>query len=84
MRCSNSWVCRLRMKRFGMKICKPIGTHMVTSHKLYRKYEIPTIEEKYISMIGGLQYLTQTIEDIANAVGTVARFQADPKEHIMQ
>ena len=31
-------------------------------------------------MIGGLQYLTHTRPDIANAVGIVARFQVDPKE----
>ena len=31
-------------------------------------------------MIGGLQYLTHTRSDIANAIGIVARFQADPKE----
>ena len=31
-------------------------------------------------MIGGLQYLTHTRLHIANAVGVVARFQADPKE----
>ena len=32
-------------------------------------------------MIRGLQYLTHTILDIANAVGIIARFQADPKEY---
>ena len=31
-------------------------------------------------MIGGLQYLTRIRPDIANAVGIVARFQADPRE----
>lgn len=31
-------------------------------------------------MIGGLQYLTYTRPNIANAIGIVARFQADPKE----
>lgn len=47
---------------------------MVTSHKLSRKDETPTIEKKkYISMIGGLQYLTHTRLDIANAVVIVSR-----------
>ena len=32
-------------------------------------------------MIRGLQYLTRSRPDIANAVGTVARFQADPREY---
>ena len=32
-------------------------------------------------MIGGLQYLTHTRPDIANVVGIVARFQADPREY---
>ena len=32
-------------------------------------------------MIGGLQYLTHTRSNIANSVGIVARFQADPKEY---
>ena len=32
-------------------------------------------------MIGGLQYLNHTRQDIENAVGIVARFQADPKEY---
>ena len=32
-------------------------------------------------MIRGFQYLTHTRPDIENIVGTVARFQADPKEY---
>lgn len=54
---------------------------MITGHKLSSRDETPTIEEKkYISMIGGLQYLTHTRPDIANAIGIMARFQVDPKE----
>lgn len=35
-------------------------------------------------MIRGIQYLTHTRPDIANAVGISVRFQADPKEsHLM-
>ena len=54
---------------------------MITRHKLSKKDETPIIEEKkYISMIGGLQYLTHTRPNIENAVGIFARFQADPRE----
>ena len=69
------------LKRFGLETCKPIGTPMVTRHKLSKKDEMPTIEQKkYRSMIGGLQYLNHTRPDIENAVGIIARFQADPRE----
>lgn len=69
------------LKRFGLETCKLVGTLMVTRHKLSTKDEIPTIEQKkYRSMIEGLQYLTHTRPDITNAVGIVARFQANPRE----
>ena len=70
------------LKIFVSESCKPIGTPMITGHKLSSKDETPTIEQKkYRSMIGGLQYLTHTRPDIENAVGIVARFQANPKEY---
>ena len=51
---------------------------MVIGHKLSTKDETPTIEKKKNrSMIRGLQYLTHTRLDIADAVGIVTRFQAD-------
>ena len=54
---------------------------MINGHKLSTKDETPTIEQKkYRSMAGGLQYLTHIRPDIANVVGIVARFQADPRE----
>ena len=63
------------LKMFGLENCKPICTPMVTSHKLSCKDETPTIEQKkYISMIGGLQYITHSRLDIANVVGIVAIF----------
>ena len=34
------------LKRFGLEGCKPIGTPMVTSHKLSSKDEIPIVEKK--------------------------------------
>lgn len=69
------------LKRFSSESCKPIGKSMVTSHNLSNKDETPTIEQKkYISIIGGLQYLTHTRPDTTNTFGIVARFQVDPKE----
>lgn len=69
------------LKIFGLESCKLIGTPMITSHKLSSKDETPTLDQKnYRSMIGGLQYLTHTRPDIENVVGTVARFQVDPRE----
>ena len=63
------------LKMFGLETCKPIGTPMVTRHKLSTKDETPTIEQKKCrSMIGLLQYLTHTRLDIENAVGIDARF----------
>ena len=55
---------------------------MTIGHKLSIKDEKPTVDQKkHRSMIGGLQYLTHTRLDIENAVGIVARFQANPKEY---
>ena len=63
------------LKRFGLESCKPIWTPVITSHKLSRKDVTPEVEhKKYISVIGGLQYLTHTRPDIDNSVGVVARF----------
>lgn len=43
------------LKRFGLENCKPVGTPMVTGHKLSRKDETPAVEQKnYRSMIGGV------------------------------
>ena len=55
---------------------------MVTRHKLSSKDETLVVEQKkYRSMIGGLQYLTHSRPDIANAIGIMEKFQADPKEY---
>ena len=34
------------LKRFGLESCKPIGTPMITCHRLSRKDETPTIKQK--------------------------------------
>ena len=55
---------------------------MVTSHKLSSKDETPALEQiKYKSMNARLQYLTHSRPNIANVVGIVAKFQADPEEY---
>ena len=55
---------------------------MVTSHRLSSKDETPTVEKKkYRSMIGGLQYLTNTRPYIGNVVGIMEKFQVDPREY---
>jgi hypothetical protein len=69
------------LNKFGMEDCKLVGTPMITGCKISKNDESKIIHQtKYRSMIGGLQYLTHTRLDIANAIGVVARFQADPKE----
>ena len=69
------------LKRFGLETCKPVGTPMVIGHKLSTKDETPIVEQnKYKSMIRGLQYLTHTRLNIENVVGIIARFQVDPEE----
>lgn len=69
------------MKMFYLETCRPIGTPMITIHKLSTKDVRPTIvQKKYRSMIRGLQYLTHTSLYIENVVGIITRFQDDPKE----
>lgn len=64
-----------------MEDSKLVSTPMVTRCKLSKDDDSPKENQKrYRSMIGGLLYLTQTRTDIMNAVGLIARFQADPKE----
>ena len=70
------------LKMFGLESYKPIGTPMITGHKLSSKDETPIVEKrKYRSMIRGLKYLNHTRPNIENAVGIVARLQDDPKEY---
>ena len=70
------------IKKIGLENCKPIGTPMITGHKLSRNDETPLVEKKkYIYMTEGLKNLTHSRLDIANLVGIVARFQADHNEY---
>ena len=36
------------LKWFGLEACKPIGTPMVTRHKLSTKDETPTVEQQKV------------------------------------
>ncbi|XP_043694179.1 secreted RxLR effector protein 161-like [Telopea speciosissima] len=69
------------LKRFSMEDCKPVCTPMMTSCKLSKEDNSPSVDHTlYRSMIGNLLYLTASRPDILQAVCMVARFQADPKQ----
>lgn len=69
------------LKKFSMQDCKLVRIVMETSCHL-RKYEkSPHVDEtQYISMIGGLLYLTTSKLDIMHAICLVIGIQAHPKE----
>lgn len=73
------------LKRFRMEECAVVSTPMITSYKLHKDYDSPTIDATlYRSMIGGLLYLTTSRLDIMQVVGMVIRFQLAPQESHMQ
>ena len=64
-----------------MDECYPVRTPMITGCKLSQNDESPLVDTTlYRSMIGSLLYLTASRPDIMQAVGMVARYQANPKE----
>ena len=64
-----------------MAECSPVSTPMITSCKFSQNDESPSVDTTlYKSMIGSLHYLTASRPDIMQAVGMVARYQANPKE----
>ena len=73
------------LKKFGMEDCKPISTPMITGCKLRKDDESKEVDQKmYRSMIGSLLCVTTSRPDAMQAVGLVARFQANPKEaHVL-
>ena len=73
------------LKKFEMEDCKPVSTPMITSCKLSKDDESKEVDQKlYSSMIGSLLYVTTSRPDVMQAVGLVARFQANPKEgHVL-
>ena len=68
-----------------MEDCKPISTPMITGCKLSKYDESKEVDQKlYRSMICSLLYVTTSRPDVMQAVGLVARFQANPKEtHVL-
>ena len=69
------------LKKFGMEDCKPVTTPMVTGCKLRKDDESKEVDQKmYRSIIGSLLYVTTSRLDFMQAVGLMARFQANPKE----
>ena len=68
------------LKKFGMEDCKLVSTPMITGCKLSKDDESKVDQKLYRSMIGSLLYVTTSRPDVMQAVGLVARFQANPKE----
>ncbi|KAH9296364.1 hypothetical protein KI387_039952, partial [Taxus chinensis] len=78
------------LERFNMQNAKPISTPMAGHFKL-RKDQCPSSHEEvkymtqvpYASVVGSLMYvMVCTRPDIAQAVGVVSRYMANPsKEH---
>ncbi|KAL3846245.1 hypothetical protein ACJIZ3_003648 [Penstemon smallii] len=72
------YICDL-LKRANMSSCKPVGSPMATSVKLYAfdsaSFEDPTL---YRSIVGSLQYLSFTRPDIAYSVNRVCQYMHAP------
>ena len=72
------------LKKFGMEDCKPVSTPILTGCKLRKDDESKVDQKLYRSMIGSLLYVTTSRPDAMQAIGLVARFQANPKEaHVL-
>jgi hypothetical protein len=67
------------LKKFGMKIAKPIKTPMRPNGHLDLDTGGKSVDQKvYLSMIGSLLYLCASRPDIMLSVCMCARFQAGP------
>ena len=72
------------LQKFGMQERSPVCTPMVTGCKLNNEDESLVVDKTmYRSMTGSLLYLIASRPDIMQAVGLMARFQANPKESHM-
>ena len=82
---SQSKYIKEMLKKFGMEDYKPVRMPMITSCKLSKDDDSKEVDQKlYRSMIGSLLYVTTSRPDFMQAVGLVARFQANPKEaHVL-
>ena len=69
---------------FGMEDCKLVSTPMIAGCKLSKDDELKEVDQRhYKSMIGSLLYVTTSRPDVMQAVGLVARFQANLKEELI-
>ena len=82
---SQSKYIKEMLEKFGMEDFKPVSTPMITSYKLSKDDESKEVDQKlYKSMIGSLLYVIASRLDVMQAVGLVARFQANSKEaHVL-
>ncbi|GKB98661.1 retrovirus-related pol polyprotein from transposon TNT 1-94 [Tanacetum coccineum] len=68
------------LKKFGLKVSKPMKTPMSSDTKLTKDEECESVDStKYRGMIGSLLYLTKSRPDIMFSVCLWARFQEAPK-----
>ena len=82
---SQSKYLKEMLQKFGMIESSPVSTLMIAGCKFNKEDESPAVNQTmYGSIIGSLLYLTASRLDIMQAVGLVARFQANPKESHMR
>ena len=69
------------LKKFNMINCKPMGTPMALTEKLFKEDgEQKADPQVFRSLVGSLIYLTNTRSDIVYVVGVVSRFMSDPSK----
>jgi len=69
------------LKRFGMKLAKPMDTLISPSSRLVMDDRSSLVNEKsYRGVIGSLLYLTASRPHLVFSVGLCGRFQSNPKE----
>ena len=85
-----SFLCQIKyctklIKKFGMKKCKEASTLMATSTCLNLDEKGKSVDKsRYRCIIGLLLYLTVSRQVIVLNVCLCARYQANPKESLMQ
>jgi hypothetical protein len=71
------------LKKAKMDKCKTISTPMSSIEKFYRDQGVPLNEKeqfRYMSIIGGLQYLTLTRPDLSFSVNRVSQYIQSPTD----
>ncbi|XP_031266694.1 uncharacterized protein LOC116125116 [Pistacia vera] len=67
------------LKKFSMKNCNLVSTHLVQNQKLCKEYGASKVDESmYRSLVGCLLYLTITRPDLMYASGLLSRFMNEP------